>query len=56
VREDNLNAAVTACAKGGWTVLQGQATFDYIKELSGFDLLVWLASCKEDGDFFINRA
>ena len=28
VREDNLNAAMTACVTGGWTVLQGQQTFD----------------------------
>jgi hypothetical protein len=55
VREDNLAAAMTACATGGWTVLQGQATFDYIKQLSGFDLREWLESCKKSGEFFINR-
>jgi hypothetical protein len=47
---------MTACARGGWTALQGQATFDNIKELSGFDLLAWLASCKKGGEFFISRA
>jgi len=56
VREDNLSAAITACVTGGWTVLQGQATFDYIKELSGFDLRKWPESCKKSGEFFINRA
>lgn len=56
VREDNLAAAMTACATGGWTVLQGQATFDYIKELSDFDLRAWLESCKNSGEFFIHRA
>lgn len=55
VREDNLAAAMTACGTGGWTVLQGQATFDYIKELSGFDLLAWLEACKLSQEFFINR-
>jgi len=55
VREDNLAAAMTACATGGWTVLQGQATFDYIKQLSGFDLLAWLETCKASHEFFINR-
>lgn len=55
VREDNLNAAITACTKGGWTVLQGPATFDYIEELSGFDLRNWLESCKNSGEFFINK-
>jgi hypothetical protein len=56
VREDNLTAALTACAAGGWEILQGQATFDYIKELSGFDLRTWLDSRKKSGEFFINRA
>ncbi|HWG43204.1 MAG TPA: hypothetical protein VN688_10495 [Gemmataceae bacterium] len=55
VREDNLRAAVTACNRGGWTVFQGQATFDYIKDLSGFDLFAWLGTCKQTDDFFINR-
>lgn len=55
-REDNLSAAITACSTGGWTVLQGQATFDYIKKLSGFDLRAWLGSCKNGGEFFTNRA
>ena len=53
---DNLAAALTACTAGGWTVLQGQATFDYIKDLSGFDLTAWLKSCKKSGEFFINKA
>lgn len=56
VREDNLAAAVKACTTGGWTVLQSQATFDYIEGLSGFDLLAWLASCQESQEFFIDRA
>lgn len=56
VREDNLAAAMTACTAGGWTVLRGQATFDYLKDLSGFDLLAWLESCKKNGEFFIDRA
>ena len=56
VREDNLAAALTACGTGGWTVLQGQATFDYVKEMSGFDLLAWLKGCKASKEFFINRA
>lgn len=55
LREDNLDAALTACAKGGWTVIQGQATFDYIKQVSDFDLRAWLASCRESGEFFIDK-
>jgi hypothetical protein len=56
VREDNLASARTACVRGGWIVLQGQATFDYIKGLSGFDLLEWLEACNASQEFFIDRA
>ena len=56
VRQDNLAAAMTACVTGGWTVLQGQPTFDYIKQLTGFNLKAWLESCKTSGEFFIARA
>lgn len=38
LREDNLPAAVTACRKGGWEIHMGKASFDFIQELSGFDL------------------
>ena len=56
VREDNLASAITACTTGGWTLLQGKATFGYINELSGFDLQAWLEVCKASHEFFINRA
>lgn len=55
VREDNLKSAIKACSKGGWTVLQGRATFNYIEELSGFDLRLWLESCKSRGEFFLDK-
>ncbi len=55
VREDNLKAAITACITGGWTVLEGQASFGYIKRLSGFDLRLWLKSCAKSREFFINK-
>ena len=38
VREDNLNAAITACNAGGWTVTTGQRTFDYLRDLTGVDV------------------
>ena len=38
VREDNLDAAITACNAGGWTVTTGQRTFDYIRDLTGIDV------------------
>ncbi|HZW25513.1 MAG TPA: hypothetical protein VFF26_08515 [Gallionella sp.] len=42
VREDNLAAAITACSTGGWTVKTGQQTFDYLLELTGFDIKAFL--------------
>ena len=42
VREDNLPAAITACRSGGWTVLIGNETFRFLKELTGFDLKRYL--------------
>jgi len=38
LREDNLQAAITASKAGGWTVIVGQQCFDFIKKESGFDL------------------
>jgi len=42
LREDNLPAALTACKSGGWNVLTGKTTFDFIHSLSGFDLKDYL--------------
>lgn len=42
VREDNLGAAIGACNAGGWTVTTGQRTFDYLLELTGFDIRAFL--------------
>ena len=44
LREDNLAAAIGACNAGGWTVLCGDATFDYIEERTGVEFKVWLTS------------
>lgn len=38
VRSDNLAAAITACTSGRWAVYHSQHAFDFIKELTGFDL------------------
>lgn len=43
VREDNLPAAITACKVGGWTITTGASSFDFIKNLSGFDLQDFLS-------------
>jgi hypothetical protein len=38
LREDNLPAAMTACRNGGWDIYIGKASFDFILDISGFDL------------------
>ncbi|MBI3653741.1 MAG: restriction endonuclease [Acidobacteria bacterium] len=42
VREDNLQAAITACKTGGWTVFTGDMTYGFIKELTGFEIKAFL--------------
>lgn len=49
VRSDNLPAAITACEVGGWEILTGQHSFDYITKLTGVDFHTWL---RELGDEF----
>jgi hypothetical protein len=53
VRTDNLPAAITACRKGGWDVREGRATFEYIEELTKFDLYGFLDSLR--GRFVVER-
>ena len=55
VREDNLPAAVTACKKGGWRILQGNDSFEYIYKQSGFDLLTTFRSFSKMKEFYITR-
>lgn len=55
LREDNLPAAMTACQAGGWSVYTGMATFDYLKEKTGFDLYEWLYFHRDQKTFFIDR-
>lgn len=42
VREDNLPAAISACQSGGWTIFTGESTFEYLSQLTGFDLKTYL--------------
>jgi hypothetical protein len=44
LREDNLPAAITACKAGGWRTLFGDESFDFIEEVSGFDMKNFLLS------------
>jgi hypothetical protein len=51
LRSDNLPAAITACKSGGWTVLAGEETYQYLQNLTGFDLKTWLQSRKNHYSF-----
>jgi len=44
LRTDNLPAAVLSCMSGGWTVITGNGSFEYLYEITGFDLQTWLKS------------
>lgn len=53
VRTDNLAAAIQAGRAGGWQILQGQETFDYIRQLTGVDLQAWLK--KRAGAYLVRK-
>lgn len=53
LREDSLSAALTACSNGGWTVYQGDETFDFISNLTNFNLKNYLMANKHQ--FLLNR-
>lgn len=38
LRNDNLPAAIKACKSGSWNVLTGQATLEFIEQLTNFPL------------------
>jgi hypothetical protein len=44
LREDNLASAIKAMHVGGWTVLQGKETLDFVQQKTGFDLEEFLTS------------
>ncbi|MDJ0662100.1 MAG: restriction endonuclease [Crocosphaera sp.] len=53
LREDNLPAAIKACEVGTWTIYTGDQSFNFIKEISDFDLKQFLIERK--GDFPVQR-
>ena len=53
LRTDNLPAAITACISGGWTVFTGEKSFEYLQQLTYFDLKAWLQSRK--GYYSVSR-
>ncbi len=54
LREDNLPAALTACKSGGWKILTGKDTFDYIKEKTNFDFYQFLEELTDQFDVIRN--
>jgi len=54
LREDNLDAAITACKRGGWDIKIGNDCLIYIKNKTNFDIKNYLKSNK--GKFRINRS
>jgi hypothetical protein len=52
-REDNLASAISSLQSGGWTVLTGQASYNFIQEQTGFDLQAFLIEQK--GQFQVIR-
>lgn len=52
-REDNLPGAIAAIQSGGWQILAGDESFDFIKAETGYDLKGYLMRHK--GQFMVNR-
>ncbi len=53
LRKDNLPAAITACNSENWNVYIGDESFEFIQNLSGFDLKSFLT--ERAGEFPVNR-
>ncbi|MCC3406958.1 MAG: hypothetical protein JGK17_15465 [Microcoleus sp. PH2017_10_PVI_O_A] len=53
LREDSLPAAITACQVGTWKVYTGDASFEFIQRISGFDLKSFLT--EKVGEFPVYR-
>jgi hypothetical protein len=46
VRNDNLPQAIKACENGGWIIKCGDDTYDYLQQITNFDLKLWLQNRK----------
>lgn len=53
LRSDNLPAAMTACYAGGWKVYTAEASYNFIREISGFNLEEYLI--KKAASFPVKR-
>ncbi len=48
LRTDNLPQAISTCIVGGWTVLVGAGAFQYLMDMTQFDLQTWLQSRRDN--------
>lgn len=46
LRNDSLSHALKSCQNGGWKIIQGDESYEYIYELTNFDLKTWLQNKK----------
>ncbi|MBW4695636.1 MAG: hypothetical protein KME27_28130 [Lyngbya sp. HA4199-MV5] len=53
LRKDNLAAAITACQVGTWGVYTGDDSFEFLRNLTGFDLKAFLT--ERAGAYPVNR-
>ncbi|MDX2244585.1 MAG: hypothetical protein NW224_28255 [Leptolyngbyaceae cyanobacterium bins.302] len=53
LRKDNLAAAITACQVGTWGVYIGDDSFEFLRNLTGFDLKAFLI--ERMGAYPVNR-
>jgi hypothetical protein len=44
LRRDNLSSAIAACQVGTWRIYTGDASFEFIHRISGFDLKSFLTA------------
>jgi hypothetical protein len=54
LRKDNLPAAITAAKNGGWKIITGQDSLNFIKEKSGLEMESILLSYEDT--YLINRS
>ena len=53
LRSDNLPAAMTACYAGGWEVRTNESSYQFVREISGFDIKSFLT--QRAAGFPVNR-
>ena len=53
LRDDNLPAAIKACEKGRWRIFTGDNTFNFIEDMTNFDLKTFLN--QKAGDYTVLR-